>query len=80
MEGELIPEHGVKEISQVTKIKDLYFDLLKSTKKEIMLIFPTNKAFERHQRIGIIGLVKQVAGEKNLNVRVSVSIYRKFRK
>ena len=37
----------VKEISQATKIKDLYFDLLKSSNKEIMLIFPTIKAFER---------------------------------
>ena len=34
-----------------------------------MLIFPTNKAFERHERIGIIGLVKQVAREKNLRVK-----------
>jgi hypothetical protein len=49
MKGELIPEHGVKEIIQATKIKDLYFDLLKSAKKEIMLIFPTNKAFERQE-------------------------------
>ena len=64
----------VKEISQATKIKDLYFDLLKSSKKEIMLILPTNKAFERHKRIGIIGLVKQVAREKNLRVRVLVHI------
>jgi hypothetical protein len=64
----------VKEISQAAKIKDLYFDLLKSSKKEIMLIFPTNKAFERQERIGIIGLVKQVARKKNLRVRVLVHV------
>ena len=64
----------VKEISQAAKIKDLYFDLLKSSKKEIMLILPTNKAFERHKRIGIIGLVKQVAREKNLRVRMLVHV------
>jgi hypothetical protein len=74
MKGELIPEHGVKEITQTTKIKDLYFDLLKSSKIEIMLIFPTNKAFERQERIGIIGLVKQVAREKDLRVRVLVPV------
>jgi two-component system, OmpR family, sensor histidine kinase VicK len=74
MKGELIPEHGVKEITQTTKIKDLYFDLLKSSKIEIMLIFPTNKAFERQERIGIIGLAKQVAREKNLKVRVRVLV------
>ena len=64
----------VKEISQAAKIKDLYFDLLKSSKKEIMLIIPTNKAFERQERIGIIGLVKQVAREKNLRVRMLVHV------
>jgi two-component system, OmpR family, sensor histidine kinase VicK len=64
----------VKEISQTAKIKDLYFDLLKSSKKEIMLIIPTNKAFERQERIGIIGLVKQVAREKNLRVRMLVHV------
>jgi two-component system, OmpR family, sensor histidine kinase VicK len=74
MKGKLIPEHGVKEITQTTKIKDLYFDLLKSSKIEIMLIFPTNKAFERQERIGIIGLAKQVAREKNLKVRVRVLV------
>ena len=65
---------GIKEISQAIKIKDLYFDLLKSSKEEIMLIFPTNKAFERQERIRIIGLVKQVAREKDLRVRVLVRV------
>ena len=74
MEGDLIPERGVKEISQATKIKDLYSDLLKSSKKEIMLIIPTIKAFERQERIGIIGLVKQVARENNLKVRMLVPV------
>ena len=74
IERDLIPEPSVKEISQATKIRDLYFDLLKSSKKEIMLIFPSNKAFGRHERIGIVGLIKQVAREKNLNVRMLVSV------
>ena len=65
---------GIKEISQAIKIKDLYFDLLKSSKEELMLIFPSNKAFERQERIGIIGLVKQVAKEKDLRVRVLVPV------
>ncbi len=72
--GDLVPKHDVKEFSQVTKIKDLYFGLLKSSEKEIMLIFPTNKAFERQERIGIIGLLNQVAGEKNLNIKVLVPV------
>ena len=74
IERDLIPERSVKEISQATKIKDLYFDLLKSSKKEIMLIFPSNKAFGRQERIGIIGLIKQVAREKNSKVRMLVPV------
>ncbi|MGH9982861.1 MAG: sensor histidine kinase, partial [Nitrososphaeraceae archaeon] len=65
---------GIKEISQAIKIKDLYFDLLKSSKEEIMLIFPTNKAFERQERIGVIGLVKQLARGKDLRVRVLMPV------
>ena len=64
MEGKSIPEHEVKEISQPPKIKDLYFNLLKSSKKEIMLLIPTNNAFKRQERLGIIGVVKQVASGK----------------
>jgi signal transduction histidine kinase/CheY-like chemotaxis protein len=74
IERDLIPERSVKEISQATKIKDLYFDLLKSSKKEIMLIFPSNKAFGRQERIGIISLIKQVVREKNLKVRMLVPV------
>jgi sugar-specific transcriptional regulator TrmB len=50
IERGLDPEDSIKVISQKTKIKDLYLELLKSSKKEIMLIFPTNKAFERQER------------------------------
>ena len=74
MEGKLIPEHKVKEISQPPMIRDFYFDLLKSSKKEIMLLIPTNNAFERQERTGIIDVVKQIAAEKNLNVRVRVLV------
>ena len=39
-----------------------------------MLILPTNNAFERHVRIGIIGLLKQIAMEKNPPVGVRVLV------
>jgi signal transduction histidine kinase/CheY-like chemotaxis protein len=71
---DLIPEYGIKEISQAAKIKDLYLELLKSSQNEIMMIFPTNRAFDRQERIGIIGLVKQVARGKSLRVRVLVAV------
>jgi two-component system, OmpR family, sensor histidine kinase VicK len=39
-----------------------------------MMIFPTNRAFDRQERIGIIYLVKQVARGKSLRVRVLVPV------
>jgi two-component system sensor histidine kinase VicK len=74
IDRDLIPEHGVKEIPQAAKIKGLYFELLRLSKNEIMLIFPTNRAFERQERIGIISLVKQVARDKSLKVRMLVPV------
>jgi hypothetical protein len=74
IDRDLIPEQGVKEIPQACKIKGLYFELLRLSKNEIMLIFPTNRAFERQERIGIISLVKQVASEKSLRVRMLVPV------
>lgn len=74
IERGLDPEDSIKVISQKTKIKDLYLELLKSSKKEIMLFFPTSKAFERQERIGVIGLIKQLAKEKNVKVRMLVSV------
>ena len=74
IDRDLVPEHGIKEISKAAKIKDLYLELLKSSKNEIMMIFPTNRAFDRQERIGIIGLVKQVARGKSLRVRVIVPV------
>ena len=74
IDRDLVPKHGIKEISQASKIKDLYLELLKSSKNEIMMIFPTNRAFDRQERIGIICLVKQVARGKSLRVRVLVPV------
>ena len=39
-----------------------------------MLIFSTNRAFERQERIGIISLVKQVARDKSQKVRMLVPV------
>jgi signal transduction histidine kinase/ActR/RegA family two-component response regulator len=39
-----------------------------------MLILPSNKAFERQVRIGIISILKQIAREKNSQVRVRVLV------
>jgi signal transduction histidine kinase/CheY-like chemotaxis protein len=74
IDRDLIPEQGIREITQAAKIKGHYFELLKSSKNEMMLVFPTNRAFERQERMGIFSLLKQVASEKSLRVRVLVPV------
>jgi hypothetical protein len=64
------PKDSFKVIAQKTKVKDHYFDLLKSSKKEIMLIYPSIY----QQPVEVIDLVKQVAKEKNVKVRVLVPV------
>jgi hypothetical protein len=67
IERGLDPKDSIKVISQKTKVKDLYIDLLKTSKEEIMLIYPSNKAFIYQQQVEIIDLVKQVAKESHMS-------------
>ena len=49
---------------------DLFLNLIKSAKHEILLIIPTVNAFLREERIGAIELLKQAARERNVKVRI----------
>ena len=51
-------------------ILDLFTDMIKSVKTEILLMLPTINAFLREDRIGVIELLKKSATEKNVNVRI----------
>jgi two-component system, OmpR family, sensor histidine kinase VicK len=54
------------------RIQELFIDLVKSAKQEILLILPTTNSFLREHKLGIIQLLKQVASisEYNVNVRI----------
>ena len=49
---------------------ELFLNLIKSAKHEILLIIPTVNAFLREERIGAIELLKQAAKERNVKVRI----------
>jgi two-component system, OmpR family, sensor histidine kinase VicK len=49
---------------------DLFLNLIKSARHEILLIIPTVNAFLREERIGAIELLKQAAKERNVKVRI----------
>jgi two-component system, OmpR family, sensor histidine kinase VicK len=55
-----------------SRIQELFIDLVKSAKQEILLILPTTNSFLREHKLGIIQLLKQVASisEYNVNVRI----------
>ncbi|HET7285254.1 MAG TPA: HAMP domain-containing sensor histidine kinase [Nitrososphaeraceae archaeon] len=53
------------------RIQELFIDLVKSAKQEILLILPTTNAFLREYKLGIIQSLKQESvSEHNINVRI----------
>lgn len=62
---------GETEIIQSPKkILELFLNMIKSAKSEILLLLPTINAFLREERIGAIELLKESAAEHNVNVRI----------
>jgi two-component system, OmpR family, sensor histidine kinase VicK len=51
-------------------ILDLFTNMIKSAKTEILLMLPTINAFLREERIGVIELLKKSSIENNVNVRI----------
>jgi two-component system sensor histidine kinase VicK len=66
---------GDTEVIQVPlKIQELFIQLVKSAKEEILLILPTINAFYREERLGIIRLLKEATLERNIDVRALTPI------
>jgi two-component system, OmpR family, sensor histidine kinase VicK len=62
---------GETEIIQSPKkILELFLNMIKSAKSEILLMLPTINAFLREERIGAIELLKKSVAEHNVNVRI----------
>ena len=63
---------GKTEVIQSPKaIQQLFINMVKSAKREVLLVLPTVNAFYREERIGIIELLKQASeGDHRVNVRI----------
>ena len=63
---------GRTEVIQNPKdIQQLFINMIKSAKHEVLLVLPTINAFYRKERIGIMQLLKQAAeGEHKVNARI----------
>lgn len=63
---------GKTEVIQSPKdIQQLFINMVKSAKREVLLVLPTVNAFYREERIGIIELLKQAwEGDHRVNARI----------
>jgi len=67
---------GITEIiDNPSRTQELFIDLVKAAKSEILLILPTINAFMREQRIGVMDLFKQLStttyeGRRPIHIRV----------
>jgi len=63
---------GSTEVIQVpSRTKEIFIDLVKSAREEILLLFPTVNSFLREDRIGVIRLSKEAASiERKVRVRI----------
>jgi signal transduction histidine kinase len=62
---------GKTEIIQSPrKVLDLFLNMIRLAKREILLILPTTNAFLREERIGTLELLRKSVLEHNVNVRI----------
>ena len=67
-EGIILVKTEVIQNPQTTQ--ELFINMVKSAKQEILLLLPTINAFLREERLGIIQLFEQAATEDGVNVRI----------
>ena len=73
LEQGIVP--GSTAVIQIpSKIQELFIDLVKSAKVEVLLILPTINAFLREERLGVMQSLKELAEAMNVKVRILTPI------
>jgi two-component system sensor histidine kinase VicK len=62
----------IEVIPSSARTQELYLDLVRSAKEEILWIFPSINAFIRQEKIGAIQLAKEAAKQRNVKVRILI--------
>jgi two-component system, OmpR family, sensor histidine kinase VicK len=62
----------IEVIPRSTRSRQLYLELIKNAKEEILFIFPTSIAFIRQEKIGAISLAIEAAKKQPIKVRILV--------
>ncbi|HEY9492266.1 MAG TPA: histidine kinase dimerization/phospho-acceptor domain-containing protein, partial [Nitrososphaeraceae archaeon] len=60
----------IEVVPSSTRAQEIYSNIVKSAKQEILWIFPTTNAFIRQEKIGVIQIAKQAAKERNVEVSI----------
>jgi two-component system, OmpR family, sensor histidine kinase VicK len=60
----------IEVIPSSAKAQEIYLNMVKDAKEEVILVFPSTKAFIRQGKIGAIKLAKQAAQKHNVKVRI----------
>src|SRR5919107_1130096 len=63
-------ESDIEIIQNPDRTEELYWNIVKSTEKEILLILPTANAVIRQERMGIIKYLAEAAKSRNIRVRL----------
>jgi signal transduction histidine kinase len=63
-------ESKIKVIQDPFEIKEIFVNLIKSAKYEILFFAQTSRAFHREERIGVINLLEVAAAERGVRVKV----------
>jgi len=71
LEQDIEPE-GIGIIRNPFEVQKLVFDLLRTAKDEILVVFSTANAFHRQEKAGAIKLVREIAAKKNNNIKVKI--------
>ncbi|HET6800574.1 MAG TPA: HAMP domain-containing sensor histidine kinase [Nitrososphaeraceae archaeon] len=64
----------IETIRNPFEIQKIAFELVKSARDEILLVFSTANAFHRQERTGMIKLLKEAAAERRVQIRILTPI------
>ena len=63
-------ESDIEVIQNPDRTEELYWDIVKSAEKEILLILPTANAVSRQEKMGVIKYLAETAKSRNIQVRI----------
>lgn len=73
IEEGIVPDF-IKTISDPEEIQSLAFELIKSAKREILLVFSTSNAFFRQAKIGLVRVLEKVVTQTSYEDHISIKV------